>query len=99
MFKRLRDNLVTRRYQVAGSSALAVVASAFPAFAEGPTTPSSMSTPLLKWLHGCGKRSGFFLLGSLASRFFYFLCPCFLLARLFPSLSASFIPFKVRCNV
>ena len=46
MFKRLRENLVTRRYQVAGSSALAVVASAFPAFAEGPTTPSSMSTLL-----------------------------------------------------
>lgn len=46
MFKRLRDNLVTRRYQVAGSSALAVVASAFPAFAEGPTSPSTMSTLL-----------------------------------------------------
>ena len=46
MFKRLRHNLVTRRYQVAGSSALAVVASAFPAFAEGPTAPSSMSTLL-----------------------------------------------------
>lgn len=46
MFKRLRENLVSRRYQVAGSSALAVVASAFPAFAESPTTPSSMSTLL-----------------------------------------------------
>lgn len=46
MFKRLRDNLVARRYQVVGSSALAVVASAFPAFAEGPTSPSSMSTLL-----------------------------------------------------
>lgn len=46
MFKRLRDNLVTRRYQVAGSSALAVVASAFPAFAEGSAAPSSMSTLL-----------------------------------------------------
>ena len=46
MFKRLRDNLVSRRYQVAGSSALAVVASAFPAFAEGSTAPSSMSTLL-----------------------------------------------------
>ena len=41
MFDRLRHNLVTRRYQVAGSSALAVVASAFPAFAEGPTTGAS----------------------------------------------------------
>lgn len=46
MFKRLRDNLVARRYQVAGSSALAIVASAFPAFAEGSTAPSSMSTLL-----------------------------------------------------
>lgn len=46
MFDRLRRNLVTRRYQVAGSSALAVVASAFPAFAEGPTTGASMSTLL-----------------------------------------------------
>lgn len=46
MFKRLRDNLVARRYQVAGSSALAIVASAFPAFAEGTTAPSSMSTLL-----------------------------------------------------
>lgn len=47
MFKRLRDNLVTRRYQVAGSSALAVVASAFPAFAaDPPASPSSMSTLL-----------------------------------------------------
>lgn len=46
MFKRLRDNLVARRYQVAGSSALAIVASAFPAFADGPAAPSSMSTLL-----------------------------------------------------
>lgn len=46
MFKRLLDNLVARRYQVAGSSALAVVASAFPAFAEGSAAPSSMSTLL-----------------------------------------------------
>ena len=46
MFNRLRDSLVTRRYQVAGSSALAVVASAFPAFAEEPGGASSMSTLL-----------------------------------------------------
>ena len=46
MFKRLRDNLVTRRYQVAGSSALAVVASAFPVFAEEPGGASSISTLL-----------------------------------------------------
>lgn len=43
MFKRLRENLVTRKYQVAAASALAVVGSAFPALAvEGET--SSMST-------------------------------------------------------
>lgn len=46
MFKRLRDNLVARRYQVAGSSALAVVASAFPAFAADTPATSSMSTLL-----------------------------------------------------
>lgn len=46
MFKRLRDNLVSHRYRVVGSSTLAVVASAFPAFAEGPTEASSMSTLL-----------------------------------------------------
>lgn len=47
MFDRLRHNLVTRRYQVAGSSALAVVASAFPAFAEGSTTGASTMSILL----------------------------------------------------
>lgn len=47
MFERLRHNLVTRRYQVAGSSALAVVASAFPAFADGPTAGASTMSTLL----------------------------------------------------
>lgn len=45
MFKRLRDNLVTRKYQVAGTSALAVVGSTFPVLAADGDS-STMSTLL-----------------------------------------------------
>lgn len=43
MFKRLHDTLVTRKYQVAGTSALAVVGSAFPALAADGDTSSMTS--------------------------------------------------------
>lgn len=46
MFDCLRYKLVTRRYQVAASSALAVVASSFPAFASGPDSPAPMTSLL-----------------------------------------------------
>lgn len=46
MFKRLRDKFVTRRYQVSASSAIAVVASSFPAFASGPDAPAPMTSLL-----------------------------------------------------
>lgn len=44
MFKRLSDKLVTRRYQVAVSSVIAVVGSVFPSFASGPDSPAPMTS-------------------------------------------------------
>ena len=103
MFDRLRHNLVTRRYQVAGSSALAVVASAFPAFAEGPTTGASTMSTLLgsftevaAWMW---KEIGLLLTWILGQPILYFPCPCSLSARLFPFSFAFSILSKVRCNV